>query len=327
MSSTTAKGTASHLKKRVGKYFLGRTIGEVRRCRRRRLTTGGPRKNMPPVIAVRCVQGTYAKVKYGQHSETGQAVAVKVLDKEALVRSGMVEQIKREITILKQVSSSRKHTKLVGNIAGNIAVVGNIPRLRMKVDTRLGSLLRGVHVGSMLSVARSGCLSLADPCYSSQHQPPHHLHPSSVHTKHLLYSAAALLPACRVSPQIRHPHIVNLLEVMSSKDCIFMVLELVTGGELFDKIVAEGPMKASSRCWRRTQFGVLSCWAGWSVGQRVTWPEAGASAAPQRLEVGTCANMQMDGRRWWLWHPLRPAGRQGPRWRGRLSALLVCSGV
>ncbi|KAI3436682.1 hypothetical protein D9Q98_006098 [Chlorella vulgaris] len=116
MSSTTAKGTASHLKKRVGKYFLGRTIGE----------------------------GTYAKVKYGQHSETGQAVAVKVLAKEALVRSGMVEQIKREITILKQ---------------------------------------------------------------------------------------------------IRHPHIVNLLEVMSSKDCIFMVLELVTGGELFDKIVAEGPMK------------------------------------------------------------------------------------
>lgn len=114
MSSTTAKGTASHLKKRVGKYFLGRTIGEVRRCRRRRLATGGPRKNVPPVIAVRCVQGTYAKVKYGQHSETGQAVAVKVLAKEALVRSGMVEQIKREITILKQVSSSRKHTKLVG---------------------------------------------------------------------------------------------------------------------------------------------------------------------------------------------------------------------
>lgn len=43
--------------------------------------------------------------------------------------------------------------------------------------------------------------------------------------------------------QIRHPHIVNLLEVMSSRDKIFMVMELVTGGELFDKIVAEGPMK------------------------------------------------------------------------------------
>lgn len=106
----------SHLHKKVGSYLLGRTIGE----------------------------GTYAKVKYGQHAESGEAVAVKVLDKEQLVLSGMVEQIKREITILKQ---------------------------------------------------------------------------------------------------IRHPHIVNLLEVMSSRDKIFMVMELVTGGELFDKIVAEGPMK------------------------------------------------------------------------------------
>ena len=30
-------------------------------------------------------------------------MAIKVLDKERLVQSGMVEQIKREITILKQV--------------------------------------------------------------------------------------------------------------------------------------------------------------------------------------------------------------------------------
>lgn len=112
----SSRGSAAHLRKKVGKYYLGRTIGE----------------------------GTYAKVKYGQHSDTGEAVAIKVLDKEALVRSGMVEQIKREISILKQ---------------------------------------------------------------------------------------------------IRHPHIVNLLEVMSSRDKIFMVMELVTGGELFDKVVAEGPMK------------------------------------------------------------------------------------
>lgn len=53
-------------------------------------------------------------------------------------------------------------------------------------------------------------------------------------------------PCAPAAPQIRHPHIVNLLEVMSSRDKIFMVMELVTGGELFDKIVAEGPMKASA---------------------------------------------------------------------------------
>ena len=141
MSSVGSQGS-SHLHKRVGKYFLGRPIGEVGwrglRCGhwqlafRRRL----PSPAEPPPLAGRALcgarifffnswmcdttphplpapcagapapcstQGTYAKVKYGQHADSGEAVAIKVLDKERLVQSGMVEQIKREITILKQV--------------------------------------------------------------------------------------------------------------------------------------------------------------------------------------------------------------------------------
>lgn len=43
--------------------------------------------------------------------------------------------------------------------------------------------------------------------------------------------------------QIKHPHVVELKEVLSSKGKIFMVMELITGGELFDKLAAEGPMK------------------------------------------------------------------------------------
>lgn len=43
--------------------------------------------------------------------------------------------------------------------------------------------------------------------------------------------------------RIKHPYVVDLKEVMSSKDKIFMVMELVTGGDLFDKIAVEGPMK------------------------------------------------------------------------------------
>lgn len=104
-----------NFRKQVGEYYLGRTIGE----------------------------GSYGKVKYGQHAQTGEAVAIKVLNKKALIQEDMVEQIKREISI----------------------------------------------------------------------------------TKHL-----------------NHPNIVDLKEVMASKDKIYMVMELLTGGELFDKIAEEGPM-------------------------------------------------------------------------------------
>eukprot|EP00884_Botryococcus_braunii_P017406 jgi/Botrbrau1/4349/Bobra.0232s0038.1 len=107
---------ADAFRKKVGNYYLGRTLGE----------------------------GTYAKVKYAQHAETGEAFAVKVIDKDELVNRNMLGQLKREITI----------------------------------------------------------------------------------TKHL-----------------QHPNIVDLKEVLATKDKVYIVLELVPGGELFDKIVADGPLK------------------------------------------------------------------------------------
>ena len=100
----------------LARYLVGRTIGE----------------------------GTYGNVKYAQHSETGTAYALKVMNKDYLVQRGMVEQVKTEIAILKQ---------------------------------------------------------------------------------------------------IKHPFIVNMHEIMSSRDKIFLVMELVTGGDLFDKIAVQGPLK------------------------------------------------------------------------------------
>ena len=35
---------------------------------------------------------------------------------------------------------------------------------------------------------------------------------------------------------INHPNVVNLLDVMVSKTTIYLVLELVSGGELFAKL-------------------------------------------------------------------------------------------
>ncbi|KAK2645925.1 hypothetical protein Ddye_021120 [Dipteronia dyeriana] len=99
--------------KKVGKYEVGRTIGE----------------------------GTFAKVKFAQNRETGESVAMKVMAKTTVLKHKMVDQIKREISIMKLV---------------------------------------------------------------------------------------------------RHPNIVRLHEVLASRTKIYIIIEFVTGGELFDKIVHQG---------------------------------------------------------------------------------------
>lgn len=101
---------------RVGKYELGRTLGE----------------------------GTFAKVKFAKNVETGGIVAIKILDREQVLRHKMVEQLKREISTMKL---------------------------------------------------------------------------------------------------IKHPNVVQIYEVMASKTKIYIVLEFVEGGELFDKIAKHGRLK------------------------------------------------------------------------------------
>ena len=43
-----------------------------------------------------------------------------------------------------------------------------------------------------------------------------------------------------IMKMVKHDNVVKLYEVLASRTKIFIVLELITGGELFDKIVAEG---------------------------------------------------------------------------------------
>ena len=57
--------TTPSVRTRVGKYELGKTLGE----------------------------GTFAKVKFAKHMETGAAVAIKVLDKDKILKHKMVEQV------------------------------------------------------------------------------------------------------------------------------------------------------------------------------------------------------------------------------------------
>uniref|UniRef100_A0A453FJN8 non-specific serine/threonine protein kinase n=1 Tax=Aegilops tauschii subsp. strangulata TaxID=200361 RepID=A0A453FJN8_AEGTS len=59
----------------MGRYELGRVLGK----------------------------GTFAKVYHARHVQTGESVAIKVLDREKAVRSGLVSHIKREIAVLRRV--------------------------------------------------------------------------------------------------------------------------------------------------------------------------------------------------------------------------------
>ncbi|WCJ34979.1 CBL-interacting protein kinase 2 [Euphorbia peplus] len=48
-------------------------------------------------------QGTFAKVYYARSIRTNQSVAIKVIDKEKILRVGLVDQIKREISVMRIV--------------------------------------------------------------------------------------------------------------------------------------------------------------------------------------------------------------------------------
>ncbi|XP_059317960.1 CBL-interacting protein kinase 2-like [Lycium ferocissimum] len=45
-------------------------------------------------------QGNFAKVYYGRNLETGRSVAIKVIDKEKVLKAGLIEQTKREISVM-----------------------------------------------------------------------------------------------------------------------------------------------------------------------------------------------------------------------------------
>lgn len=48
-------------------------------------------------------KGTFAKVYYGKEITTGEGVAIKVIDKDKVKKEGMMEQIKREISVMRLV--------------------------------------------------------------------------------------------------------------------------------------------------------------------------------------------------------------------------------
>lgn len=66
MTSRSGQGSSSGSSRtRVGKYELGRTLGE----------------------------GNFAKVKFARHVESRENVAIKILDKEKVLKHKMIDQV------------------------------------------------------------------------------------------------------------------------------------------------------------------------------------------------------------------------------------------
>lgn len=76
------------MKGRVGKYQVGRTIGE----------------------------GTFAKVRFARNSETGEPVALKIIDKGKVLKHKMAEQVSFSNSFLSIVEGESSHPKIVSKI-------------------------------------------------------------------------------------------------------------------------------------------------------------------------------------------------------------------
>ena len=48
-------------------------------------------------------QGTFAKVYHARNIITGMSVAIKIIDKEKILKVGMIDQIKREISVMRLI--------------------------------------------------------------------------------------------------------------------------------------------------------------------------------------------------------------------------------
>jgi 5'-AMP-activated protein kinase, catalytic alpha subunit len=60
---------------------------------------------------------------------------------------------------------------------------------------------------------------------------------------------------------VRHPHIIKLYEVIETPSDIFMVMEYVPGGELFDYIVSHGKLSEpdARRFFQQIIAGIHYC--------------------------------------------------------------------
>jgi serine/threonine protein kinase len=57
---------------------------------------------------------------------------------------------------------------------------------------------------------------------------------------------AEVMHEVNIMKQIEHPNVVNLREIIASRESIFLVMEYVPGGDLFDHVAKHGAMKVTN---------------------------------------------------------------------------------
>ena len=58
----------------------------------------------------------------------------------------------------------------------------------------------------------------------------------------------------RIMKMLHHPNIVRLYEVLETRSTMFLVMEYVSGGELYDYLVVHGRMKEREACFKFRQI-------------------------------------------------------------------------
>ncbi|CAL9068194.1 unnamed protein product [Musa banksii] len=177
----------------LGKYELGRTLGE----------------------------GNFGKVKYARNVVTGQAFAVKILDRKRIQSLKIDDQIKREIGTLKLL----KHP--------NVVRLHESHELSARHDRNGADWPRDA--GAQKTLVGDRRFEMRGPDHDGYRAP-------TVGVEH-------------VGPGG------NRLNVSASKTKIYMVLEYVNGGELFDKISLKGKLseKEGRRLFQQLIDAVSYC--------------------------------------------------------------------
>lgn len=67
----------------------------------------------------------------------------------------------------------------------------------------------------------------------------------------------ALKDEVRILKQLDHPNIIKLYDVFESDDFLYLILELVTGGDLFDRVIAQNGQGISERLSREVFTQIL----------------------------------------------------------------------